>query len=86
MHALAAGRIVGEVMKRVREGDCPTTPKFSNETLEDALLEVHHLFQREQEERERLTAAHAQLARELAEAREENERIQLVRRTAPGIF
>lgn len=47
MHTLAAGRIV----KRVREDDCPTTPKFSNETLEDALLEVHRLFEAEQKER-----------------------------------
>lgn len=48
MHALAAGRIVGEVIKRVAEGDNPTTPAFTNEILEDALIEVHRLFMAEQ--------------------------------------
>lgn len=48
MHALAAGRIVGEVIKRVAEGDHPTTPAFTNEILEDALIEVHRLFTAEQ--------------------------------------
>lgn len=48
MHTLAAGRIVGSVQKRLAQGDCPTEPPFDRETLEEALLEVHRLFVREQ--------------------------------------
>jgi hypothetical protein len=48
MHTLAAGAIVGSVKKRIAQGDCPTEPPFDRETLEDALMEVHRLFEAEQ--------------------------------------
>ena len=67
MHALAAGRIVGEVIKRVREGDHPTAPAFTNEILEDALIEVHRLFTAEQDANAALVAAGDAMAAELAD-------------------
>jgi len=54
MHTLAAGRIVGSVKKRIAQGDCPTEKAFDVETLEEALVEVHRLFEAEQRQREKL--------------------------------
>jgi hypothetical protein len=61
MHPLAAGAIVGTVIKRIAEGDCPTTPAFDVETLESALVEVNRMFQAEQKIRDQLQAAVTEL-------------------------
>ncbi|MDP8986652.1 MAG: hypothetical protein M3N97_16740 [Pseudomonadota bacterium] len=57
MHPLAAGAVTGSVIKRVSQGDCPTEPAHSVETLEEALIEVNRLFQAEQKVREQLETA-----------------------------
>lgn len=57
MHALAAGLITGSVIKRASQGDCPTEPEHSVETLEEALIEVNRMFQVEQKVRADLEAA-----------------------------
>lgn len=44
----SCGAVTGSVIKRVSQGDCPTEPAHSVETLEEALIEVNRLFQAEQ--------------------------------------
>lgn len=73
MHTLAAGRIVGSVRKRLAQGDCPTEPAFDRETLEDALLEVHRLYEAEFQEREQLKANWDRVAKLNNELRHETQ-------------
>lgn len=57
MHPLAAGAITGSVIKRASQGDCPTEPAHSVETLEETLIEVNRMFQAEQKIRTEMEAA-----------------------------
>lgn len=40
MHKLAVQRIVDSVQRRVAQGDCPTEPPQSRETLEEVIVEL----------------------------------------------
>lgn len=40
MHPLAVDAIVRSIQKRVAQGDCPTEPAHSVETLEEVIIEL----------------------------------------------
>lgn len=46
MHPIAVWKIVDSVRLRVNQGDCPTEPPHSRETLEEVVLELSAQVQR----------------------------------------
>lgn len=46
MHPAAVIKIVESVQRRVRQGDCPTEPPQSRESLEETVLELYAHVQR----------------------------------------
>lgn len=46
MHPLLVLKVCESVQRRVRQGDCPTEPPQSRETLEEAVLELWSQTQR----------------------------------------
>jgi hypothetical protein len=52
MHQLAVEAIIRSVQKRVAQGDCPTEPAHSIETLEEVIIELANARLRRQIERD----------------------------------
>lgn len=52
MHPAAVVAICDSVSRRIAQGDCPTEPPQSRETLEEALMELWRWHQRAQVRRD----------------------------------
>lgn len=55
MHPTALVELAHSVKRRIRQGDCPTEPPQSRETLEEMVSDLWDLWQRERMARKILT-------------------------------